>query len=81
MSKILLGSGSRWKYPLAASTPVYAGGVVGAVLPLNAPPTPLPLGAALLCGIVIRVLQQLYLLLCYRGLDGLSDLFVGVGGT
>ena len=44
--KILLRSGSVWRYLLAAPTPVYIGGVIGApALPLNAPPAPLPLGA------------------------------------
>ena len=69
-SKILLRSGSCWKYLLAASTPVYAGGDVGApALPLKAPPAPLPLGADCLLRIVTMVQQQLFLLLRYRGLD------------
>ena len=66
--------------PLAASIPVYAGGDVGAALPLNAPPAPFPLGVDRLLGIVMRVLQQLFLLLHYRVPDGLSDQFVGVSG-
>ena len=57
-------------YPLDASTLVYAGGDVGApALPLNAPHAPLPLGTDHLLGIVMKVLQQLLLLLCYRELD------------
>ena len=56
-------------YSLAASAPVYAGGVIGAALPLNAPPAPLPLGAAHLLGMVMKVLQQLYLLHHYRDVD------------
>ena len=79
--KILWRSGSVWRYLLAASTPVYAGGVVGApALPLWAPPTPLPLGAVHLLRIVMTVQQQLLLLLHYRGLDLLGDPDVGVDG-
>ena len=78
--KILLRSGSHWKNPLAASALVYAGGAAGASLLLNAPHAPLPLGAACLLGIVMRVLQWLYPLLHYRDPDGLSNRFVGVGG-
>ena len=78
--KILANSGSRWMNPLAMLAPVYAGGVVGAALPLNAPPAPLPLGAAHLLGIVTKVLQWLYPLHHYRDADCESDHFVGAGG-
>ena len=59
--KIRARSGSRQMYPLAVSMPVYAGGEGGAA-PLNAPPAPLPLGAACLLGIMMKALQQVYLL-------------------
>ena len=79
LSKILLRSGSCRIYPLVASVLVYTGGVGGAALPLNAPPAPLPLGAAHLHGIVSKVLQQVFLLLCCTDENFLSDLSVGVG--
>ena len=65
--KILQRSGSHSKYPLAASTPVYAGGAVGApALPLNAPHAPLSLGADHLLGMVMKVLQWVLPLLHCR---------------
>ena len=65
-------------YALPMSAPEYAGGeVVDA--PLNAPPSPLPLCAACLLGIVMKVLQQLHPLYHCRDVDYESGQFVGAG--
>ena len=71
-------SGSCRIYPLAVSLPAYTGGAVGTALPLNAPPAPLSLGAARLLGILMKVLQQVSLLCCYRDEGCLINLFVVV---
>ena len=71
-------SGSLQMNALPASAPEYTGGVVGAA-PLAAPSAPLPLGAAHLLRILMKVLQWLYPLCHYRDLDSGSDQFVGAG--
>ena len=66
--RTLVTSGFLQMNALPASAPEYTGGVVGAA-PLAAPPAPLPLGAAHLLRIMLKVQRQVLLSQCYRSVD------------